>query len=110
MEQMPAQEEQEERSTIKLVKTSWGKRRNGGSGTMSSLYSDALEQEYPSECREIREDERRKTIAEFRDAFNKTLKILNEEPCETCKHDERDPLKAPCVYCMYAKNSMWEQK
>lgn len=70
----------------------------------------ALEQEYPSECREIREDERRKTIAEFRDAFNKTLKILNEEPCETCKHDGRDPLKAPCVYCMYAKNSMWEQK
>ena len=33
---------------------------------MSSLYSDALEKEYPQECREIRADEREKTINEIK--------------------------------------------
>lgn len=32
---------------------------------MSSLYSDALEKEYPQECQEIRADEREKTINEM---------------------------------------------
>lgn len=32
---------------------------------MSSLYSDALEKEYPQECKEIRADEREKTINEM---------------------------------------------
>lgn len=31
-----------------------------------TLYSDALEQEHPQECNEIRKDEFKKTIFEFR--------------------------------------------
>ena len=41
---------------------------------MSSLYSDALEKEYPQECKEIREDEREKTI-------NEILKKIREIIC-----------------------------
>lgn len=40
--------------------------RKRGSGLMSSLYSDALEKEYPQECQEIRADEREKTINEIK--------------------------------------------
>lgn len=46
---------------------------------MSSLYSDALEKEYPQECKEIREDERNKTINEILEKIREIIYRPNKE-------------------------------
>jgi hypothetical protein len=40
---------------------------------MSSLYSDALEKEYPQECQEIRANEREKTINEIKHKIEEVI-------------------------------------
>lgn len=46
---------------------------------MSSLYSDALEKEYPQECKEIRADEREKTINEILEKIREIICRPNKE-------------------------------
>lgn len=53
---------------------------------MSSLYSDALEKEYPQECQEIRADEREKTINEIK---RKIEEVVH------CSFDNIQPANVP---------------
>ena len=76
-----------------------------------TMYSDALEQEHPQECKEIRKDEFEKTIFEFRQLLYEFEHGRKPVTCCSCKYEKHKSYEVyPCNCCKNMYECKWEEK
>ena len=76
-----------------------------------TMYSDGLEQEHPQECKEIREDEFKKAIYEFRALLYEYEHGRKPHTCATCRYERNKSYEVyPCNCCKNMYECKWEEK